>query len=219
MIITHDVKNIKEAKTTIIIDVKNTHQRFWHSAEGNVTLTEDMPFPPFVLSTFPHSTSIWELVGERAECLWSPTERDSLIHDILSSFRLTSLSELANLEAEVSLGVFNLFSTSKDEGYNAINVMVFIEVSTVDTYDEVEVAWAMRESMIVTNPAPRSSIEALVSHVLDDMILSDTCAICLGEYSCGMMVTGLPCSHDFHRGCIERWLNQNNSCPICRSPI
>ncbi|XXG56940.1 hypothetical protein AAC387_Pa03g4233 [Persea americana] len=184
----------------------------------DVTAIVDAPFPPISIATFPHTNVRNVLDEKRAEGLWSTTERDSLVHTFLSPVNL-SHNNWTNLETQVSLCLFNLVSTAKEEGYIAIDVVLFIEAETVDAYDEEEVAWAMRELASVANPAPRSSVEALPSQVLDDRISSDKCTICLDEYSRGAILTQLPCSHDFHGGCIEKWLNESNSCPICRSPI
>ena len=48
----------------------------------------------------------------------------------------------------------------------------------------------------------------------------DECVICL-EKKGGRHIVELPCfgGHTFHRECFQRWSVENNSCPICRSPI
>uniref|UniRef100_A0A3Q0T253 RING-type E3 ubiquitin transferase n=1 Tax=Amphilophus citrinellus TaxID=61819 RepID=A0A3Q0T253_AMPCI len=45
------------------------------------------------------------------------------------------------------------------------------------------------------------------------------CSVCINEYIQGNKLRRLPCSHEFHIHCIDRWLSENNTCPICRQPI
>ncbi|XP_013878444.1 E3 ubiquitin-protein ligase CIP8 isoform X2 [Austrofundulus limnaeus] len=42
------------------------------------------------------------------------------------------------------------------------------------------------------------------------------CQICFCDYADGEKLRMLPCFHDYHMGCIDRWLKDNNTCPICR---
>jgi hypothetical protein len=46
---------------------------------------------------------------------------------------------------------------------------------------------------------------------------NDFCSICLNELSENRYILG--CAHHFHENCIFRWLEENNSCPICRSVV
>ncbi|EEF36830.1 zinc finger protein, putative [Ricinus communis] len=45
------------------------------------------------------------------------------------------------------------------------------------------------------------------------------CVICFEELGAGSRATALPCSHIFHTQCILTWLDNNLSCPLCRSPL
>ncbi|KAA0704530.1 E3 ubiquitin-protein ligase RNF6 [Triplophysa tibetana] len=45
------------------------------------------------------------------------------------------------------------------------------------------------------------------------------CSVCINEYAQGNKLRRLPCAHEFHIHCIDRWLSENNTCPICRQPI
>lgn len=52
-------------------------------------------------------------------------------------------------------------------------------------------------------------------------VSSDECIICLEEFTVGeSRVMQLPCGHDFHEECIQRWLTtQQRTCPICKHDI
>ncbi|XP_063053645.1 uncharacterized protein si:ch211-59o9.10 [Engraulis encrasicolus] len=45
------------------------------------------------------------------------------------------------------------------------------------------------------------------------------CQICFCEYSQGEQLRMLPCLHDYHVKCIDRWLKENVTCPICRADV
>ncbi|XP_077066904.1 uncharacterized protein LOC143720874 [Siphateles boraxobius] len=45
------------------------------------------------------------------------------------------------------------------------------------------------------------------------------CQICFSEYKAGERLRMLPCLHDYHVKCIDRWLKENVTCPICRADI
>lgn len=48
---------------------------------------------------------------------------------------------------------------------------------------------------------------------------SKTCSVCINEYATGNKLRQLPCMHEFHIHCIDRWLSENSTCPICRQPV
>lgn len=45
------------------------------------------------------------------------------------------------------------------------------------------------------------------------------CCICLGDFKDGEKVKYLPCFHLFHAEEIDNWLDKNDNCPLCRTPI
>jgi len=45
------------------------------------------------------------------------------------------------------------------------------------------------------------------------------CMICLENFKDGEELKTLPCMHMFHSDEIDSWLKQNNSCPICKTPV
>ncbi|NWH26986.1 RNF43 ligase, partial [Grus americana] len=41
------------------------------------------------------------------------------------------------------------------------------------------------------------------------------CAICLEEFSEGQELRIISCSHEFHQECVDPWLQQHHTCPLC----
>lgn len=49
--------------------------------------------------------------------------------------------------------------------------------------------------------------------------LDGICSICRNEYNSLDEITELPCGHKFHKDCLNRWLSNHITCPICRCSI
>ncbi|KAI3980506.1 hypothetical protein MKX01_008923 [Papaver californicum] len=43
-----------------------------------------------------------------------------------------------------------------------------------------------------------------------------TCSVCLEQVSEGEIIRNLPCLHQFHANCIDPWLRQQGTCPLCK---
>ncbi|KAL4296293.1 hypothetical protein GQ457_12G032070 [Hibiscus cannabinus] len=43
-----------------------------------------------------------------------------------------------------------------------------------------------------------------------------TCSVCLEQVSVGDLIRSLPCLHQFHANCIDPWLRQQGTCPVCK---
>ena len=70
-------------------------------------------------------------------------------------------------------------------------------------------------------PASKSEIEKLKTYKLTNDNLNDIkneniCPVCKDEFQIDDILMDLPCKHHFHKDCILPWLNQHDSCPICR---
>ena len=56
----------------------------------------------------------------------------------------------------------------------------------------------------------------------EDLISTSSaiCSICLDDYSdTGVAIIQLDCGHIYHKKCIHEWLDNNDTCPECRTEV
>ncbi|KAJ1484662.1 hypothetical protein T484DRAFT_1621373, partial [Baffinella frigidus] len=46
-----------------------------------------------------------------------------------------------------------------------------------------------------------------------------SCSICLVDYEEGDHLRMLPCLHQYHQCCADKWLLGSNSCPVCKTNV
>lgn len=80
-------------------------------------------------------------------------------------------------------------------------------------------------SSIGSVPAPIEVVESLPIKSYNKLRRSSNdevaqCYICLVEYEEGDTLRTLPCHHEFHRTCVDKWLKEiHRVCPLCRGDI
>ncbi|XP_014668282.1 PREDICTED: RING finger protein 150-like [Priapulus caudatus] len=47
----------------------------------------------------------------------------------------------------------------------------------------------------------------------------DSCAVCIENFRAGDVIRILPCKHIFHKSCIDPWLLDQRTCPMCKLDI
>ena len=65
----------------------------------------------------------------------------------------------------------------------------------------------------------RAQIDSLAVRSFGENEEFKACTICITEYTEGNTLRILPCSHEFHDHCIDHWLAEHITCPICRGPV
>lgn len=50
-------------------------------------------------------------------------------------------------------------------------------------------------------------------------IMWQVCCICLAKYANNDELRELPCSHFFHKDCVDKWLKINALCPLCKTEV
>ncbi|KAG4206218.1 hypothetical protein ERO13_A03G000009v2 [Gossypium hirsutum] len=128
--------------------------------------------------------------------------------------------------------VNNRDSNSNDEtsASASLSRIVMLAEALFEVLDEIHqqsVVLSSRPSVssIGSVPAPNEVVELLPvkiynkSHKLHNDEAGQ-CYICLLEYEEGDSMRILPCNHEFHRTCIDKWLKEvHRVCPICRGDI
>ncbi|XP_061349791.1 NEP1-interacting protein 1-like [Gastrolobium bilobum] len=90
----------------------------------------------------------------------------------------------------------------------------YIEVS--DTYDVRGVrVTAMPQNFIQKLPVQKFNYSKMLK-----LYHESCCSICFQDFEDGEFVRILPkCGHFFHLDCIDKWLVQQGSCPMCRTYV
>ncbi|KAJ0443008.1 putative transcription factor C2H2 family [Helianthus annuus] len=67
-------------------------------------------------------------------------------------------------------------------------------------------------------PATQSAIDSMPTiKITNRHVNTDShCPVCKDKFELGCEARQMPCNHIYHSGCIEPWLVQHNSCPVCR---
>lgn len=71
----------------------------------------------------------------------------------------------------------------------------------------------------VPQPADSYTIRSLPSYTIQENQPSSNCSICLCDFQPGEEAKRLHCLHSFHSNCIDTWLQQSGTCPICKTKI
>lgn len=94
---------------------------------------------------------------------------------------------------------------------------IILSVKKFLRWEEFALELSMQETPKAV-PATKESIDALpkVRILADDS--TEECMICMNQLK-SSEVTCMPCAHLFHGDCIQKWLNINYQCPLCRFPM
>lgn len=45
------------------------------------------------------------------------------------------------------------------------------------------------------------------------------CVVCMCDFESRQLLRTLPCTHEFHAKCVDKWLRMNRTCPLCRADV
>jgi hypothetical protein len=65
----------------------------------------------------------------------------------------------------------------------------------------------------ISGLSPEQIIKLPIENVNEN---DGTCSICLDTFKDLEKARVMPCSHKYHLLCIDKWLMQHSSCPLCK---
>ncbi|XP_048133456.1 uncharacterized protein LOC125314649 [Rhodamnia argentea] len=133
--------------------------------------------------------------------------------DVRSSFR-------ADLMRRIMVTAFR----GSDHGHRQFDMNISLNLATTEEVEMEDVEAVSIEGNEsdhdqVVQGVSRSTIEKLERKSCSVRDSGGCCCICLEELNGADKVMEIPCSHLFHSRCIIKWLERNNSCPLCRTKV
>ena len=86
-------------------------------------------------------------------------------------------------------------------------------------YNEIEHRNQRRATISMINSVTGTSIFSKYMESLDKKVDEKDCCICQEKFQGKDEIRTLGCNHYYHKGCIDKWLKKDKSCPICRKDI
>ncbi|KAK4374887.1 hypothetical protein RND71_005564 [Anisodus tanguticus] len=116
---------------------------------------------------------------------------------------------------------------SRESGSRAsISRIVMLAEALFEVLDEIHRQPMSLSLSVLSLPAPESVVDSFPVKSYSKSEEVDTgnnvlqCHICLSEYEEGDKIRVLPCHHEFHLSCVDKWLKEiHGVCPLCRGDV
>ncbi|XP_019198002.1 PREDICTED: uncharacterized protein LOC109191788 [Ipomoea nil] len=109
----------------------------------------------------------------------------------------------------------------------SISRIVMLAEALFEVLDEIHRQPVPLSLSMASLPAPEAIVDSfpIKNHIKKEGLLFDgndvtKCYICLAEYEEGDQIRVLPCHHEFHMSCVDKWLKEiHGVCPLCRGDV
>ena len=195
-------KNARDSFMNEILDARDLYwYRFDHVFRHNIVKCD----PDFIKESFQMPETIYKYY-ECYQPLYT-TVRGLVNENILTMISAGDInSAVRSLGGTNTNDIIELIKRKKNEEIEQINAKINIYNIREDT-ERVQY-WSGKKEEVVQ--------ELLTLQTRISETLKDNCTICYDVFN---SPTLLDCGHMFCGGCLIRWMNSNNTCPMCRKTI
>ncbi|XP_073136712.1 uncharacterized protein [Henckelia pumila] len=109
---------------------------------------------------------------------------------------------------------------------SGISRIVMLAEALFEVLDQIHRQPMSLSLSMVSLPAPESIVDSFPVKTQGKSVRSQSeddvtqCYICLAEYEEGDKIRVLPCQHEYHISCIDKWLKEiHGVCPLCRGDV
>ncbi|CAI9292386.1 unnamed protein product [Lactuca saligna] len=111
--------------------------------------------------------------------------------------------------------------------FGSISRVVLLAQALSEVLDEIHRQPLSLSMPMLSLPAPESVVDSFLLKSHKKIDASETgpnyvqqCYICLVDYEEGDEIRVLPCRHEYHAPCVDKWLKEvNGVCPVCRCNV
>lgn len=106
----------------------------------------------------------------------------------------------------------------------SISRIVMLTEALIELLDQIHRQPSFSSSAM-SHPAPESVVDSFPLNSYRKSTKSENgnvpqCYICLDEYKEGDGIRVLPCLHEYHSSCVDKWLTEiHRVCPLCRGDV
>ncbi|KAL1553740.1 RING-type E3 ubiquitin transferase [Salvia divinorum] len=109
---------------------------------------------------------------------------------------------------------------------SGISRIVMLAEALFEVLDQIHQQPLSLSLSVTSHPAPESVVDSFLvkthgkSENLECADDVSQCYICLAEYEEGDKIRVLPCHHEYHASCVDKWLKEiHGVCPLCRGDV
>ncbi|XP_075502053.1 uncharacterized protein LOC142540064 [Primulina tabacum] len=109
---------------------------------------------------------------------------------------------------------------------SGISQIVMLAEALFEVLDQIHQQPMSLSLSMVSLPAPESVVDSFPVKTQGKSVRSQSeddvtqCYICLAEYEEGDKIRVLPCQHEYHISCVDKWLKEiHGVCPLCRGDV